>query len=556
MDSATYAAGLASLNIDLTDGTTSKSSSTTKSISLDGLIRLCGDLGPFQFIHFFFINLISMSAGMVAFYYVYGAAEPKHRCQLSPSVWPNDVHYLPINQTHEFYINAYIPKEKDGIWNKCMRYTMKDKNSTLLNCPNGWAYDRSVFGYTFTEEANLVCYHEPKKSWMSTLMQTGGFSLLLIGSLGDKYGRRKTTIITTIFLCVMCVLTQIFMQWIPMTVDTKFGLLLLNQLVSGLTVSTYSVAFILMLELTSAAHTSLVGNIALVAFTIGEAILTLCAYLTFDWELLKWTNTFFIALVLPYLYFMPETPFYLCGKRQYTELEALLRRIATRNNRFEAEWYPSYQEFLRDQSMANVHNERKIPFHQQLRQLFSNRNSLIKLFIINLIGFTTYLLYYEISYGLEVLNISPYIGILIGAVVEAAGYISSSLLIVTKLGRKGSFILMLGLTTVCVLMIPFVEKHSALASVFIAQFGKYTVSGAISVSWIFVPELFQTSIRSSANGLFIAFSHLGAIIAPVINTSVNETYLPITYYASSALAFIVVLLTMLLPETKDRTMDA
>ncbi|CAF3412298.1 unnamed protein product [Rotaria socialis] len=222
MDSATYALdNMASLNTDLTDGATSRSSSTTKSVSLDGLIRLCGDLGPFQFIHFFFINLISMSAGMVAFYYVYGAAEPKHRCQLSPSVWPNDVHYWPINQTHEFYINAYIPKEKDGIWNKCMRSTMKDRNSTLLNCPNGWAYDRSVFGYTFTEEANLVCYHTPKKSWVSTLMQTGGFSLLLIGSLGDKYGRRKTTIITTIFLCVMCLLTQISMQWIPMTVDTK-----------------------------------------------------------------------------------------------------------------------------------------------------------------------------------------------------------------------------------------------------------------------------------------------------------------------------------------------
>lgn len=162
-----------------------------------------------------------MSAGIVAFYYVYGAAEPHHRCQLPPSVWSNDVHYWPINQTHEFYINSYIPKGKDGKWDKCRRHMTEYQNSTLVKCPNGWAYDRSVFGHTFTEEANFVCQNGPKKSWLSTLMQSGGFLLVLIGSLADKYGRKKITIIMTIFLFVMCILTQIPMQWIPMTVNTK-----------------------------------------------------------------------------------------------------------------------------------------------------------------------------------------------------------------------------------------------------------------------------------------------------------------------------------------------
>jgi OCT family organic cation transporter-like MFS transporter 4/5 len=184
-------------------------------------MRLCGDLGRFQLIHFFFMNLISMSAGIAAFYYVFSAAEPEHRCQLPPSVWLNDVHYSPANRLHGFYINAYIPKGKNGKWDKCVRYTTNDQNQTPINCPNGWAYDRSVFGYSFTEEANLVCHSEPKKSWLSTLMQTGGFSLLLIGFLGDRFGRKRTTIVTTIFLFVLCVATQILMQWIPMTVNTK-----------------------------------------------------------------------------------------------------------------------------------------------------------------------------------------------------------------------------------------------------------------------------------------------------------------------------------------------
>ena len=96
-----------------------------------------------------------------------------------------------------------------------MRYTIANRNDTLVSCPNGWVYDRSVFGYTFTEEANLVCSSEPTKSWLATLFQCGGFSLLIVGSLADKYGRKKLTVIVTILLIVICAITQILLQWLP-----------------------------------------------------------------------------------------------------------------------------------------------------------------------------------------------------------------------------------------------------------------------------------------------------------------------------------------------------
>ncbi|CAF5074731.1 unnamed protein product, partial [Rotaria socialis] len=71
---------------------------------------------------------------------------------------PNDNQYHPINETHELLINRYIPKTTSGTkWQQCARYSTGNADDTLVTCPNGWAYDRSVFGYTFTEEANLVC---------------------------------------------------------------------------------------------------------------------------------------------------------------------------------------------------------------------------------------------------------------------------------------------------------------------------------------------------------------------------------------------------------------
>jgi hypothetical protein len=163
-----------------------------------------------------------MNAGISSFYYVFGAAEPSHRCRLPLHVWPNDTQYRPINRTHEICINKYIPMVKDGEnWEKCVRYVTSNINNTLVNCPDGWVYDRSLFGHTFTEEADFVCQRKSYRSWLATLLQCSGFLLLIIGTLSDRYGRKKIIVIVTILLFFTCLITQITMQWIPMAVQTK-----------------------------------------------------------------------------------------------------------------------------------------------------------------------------------------------------------------------------------------------------------------------------------------------------------------------------------------------
>ena len=164
-----------------------------------------------------------MAAGIFSFYYVFAAAEPNHRCQLPFDLWPNDTSYYSLNETHQHLINEWIPKTSNGNkLEKCLIYSMNDGfNRTPIECPNGWAYDRSIFGYTFTEEANFVCRNQSKKSWLATMIQCGGFSLLIIGSLADRYGRKKVAVVLTIVLFTTCLLTQIILQWIPLTMETK-----------------------------------------------------------------------------------------------------------------------------------------------------------------------------------------------------------------------------------------------------------------------------------------------------------------------------------------------
>ncbi|CAF1314441.1 unnamed protein product [Rotaria magnacalcarata] len=385
-------------------------------------------------------------------------------------------------------------------------------------------------------------------------MQCGGFALLFIGPNADKFGRKKVITTVIIFLFVTCLITQTMMQWIPMSIGTKFYFILVNQFASGLTGAVFSLIFVLILELTSSAHRGFAGNVALVLFTTGEGVVTLFAYLAKDWQILKWINTALIGLILSYLYFMPESPLYLYSKQDYARMEALLRRIATTNKRKEVDWYPMYQELIRNQSVTSSH-DKQLSFFQKTREILAHRSMIAKLLITGLLGFTTLMLYIKISYGLATMSISPYLGMLVGGALEAAGYITGSLLITKRLGRKGSFTVVATLTIMCVILIPIVSNHNPIATVCIAHVGKFAISSTVAVSGIYAPELFPTTIRSGANGIFVACSRIGAILPPIIDTSINKVYLPYTFYASAGLAFIVILLLSFLPETKSKSMD-
>jgi hypothetical protein len=136
---------------------------------------------------------------------------------LPSSIWQNDNQYYPVNETLKSLVDKYIPIA-NGKWDKCH---ILDLNNKSIHCPNGWIFDRSVYGFTYTEEANLVCDLKGKKSWISTMMQIAGFTLLIVGPLADRFGRKAIITFLTLTLFFVCLLLQILMQWVPMSINSK-----------------------------------------------------------------------------------------------------------------------------------------------------------------------------------------------------------------------------------------------------------------------------------------------------------------------------------------------
>jgi OCT family organic cation transporter-like MFS transporter 4/5 len=129
-------------------------------ISVENVLRRCGDFGRYQLIHYIFLNLICIGTAINGFYYVFGVAEPSFRCRLPSNVWSNEDQYEFINDTHQLLVDTWvssIPKCESINGSKCTDFI----------------YDRSIFGRTFTEDSNFVCDNAVKRTWLSTAYQIG-----------------------------------------------------------------------------------------------------------------------------------------------------------------------------------------------------------------------------------------------------------------------------------------------------------------------------------------------------------------------------------------------
>jgi hypothetical protein len=308
--------------------------------------------------------------------------------------------------------------------------------------------------------------------------------------------------------------------------------------------------FLLLMELTSSSHTSLAGNSALLGFTFGEIAITWFAYIARDWLRLKWIITGYFTLVLPYLYFVPESPYWLFSKKKYNQLEVHLRTIASRNGCTDDKWWPYYQELVRNPRLAILASKHATRTNKQVITHHFKRLS-----ICAFIGFVTMLLYIKISYGLGAMSnaVSPYWNIIIGAIVEGIGYISASILVTTKLGRKYALIVYSTFTAMCVFIIPFLMNAYPLTTIVVSQIGKLTISGGVSITWIYVPELFPTTMRGVANGVFVFTGRLGAILAPIVDVALGDVYIKVTFYIYAGFTIILVILVFCLPETRNRS---
>ena len=84
-----------------------------------------------------------------------------------------------------------------------------------------WIYDRSIFGKTFTEEANFVCEYNIRRSFLATIFQMSGMLILFIGQITDLIGRRRSIQLLIGLLLISSIITQGLLQFVTLSINQK-----------------------------------------------------------------------------------------------------------------------------------------------------------------------------------------------------------------------------------------------------------------------------------------------------------------------------------------------
>ena len=69
----------------LLDKTIGESSPKEDKVTLENVMRRCGNLGRYQFIHYMFLNRVTVVDGIIACFYAFGVAETLFTCSFHQS---------------------------------------------------------------------------------------------------------------------------------------------------------------------------------------------------------------------------------------------------------------------------------------------------------------------------------------------------------------------------------------------------------------------------------------------------------------------------------------
>ncbi|KFZ65340.1 Solute carrier family 22 member 4, partial [Podiceps cristatus] len=380
---------------------------------------------------------------------------------------------------------------------------------------------------------NLVC----EDDWKAPLTTSLFFVGVLIGSfisgqLSDRFGRKSILFLT------MAVQTGFSFLQIFSTSWEMFTVLFL--IVGMGQISNYVVAFILGTEILGKSVRIIFSTLGVcIFFAIGYMLLPLFAYFIRDWRMLLLALTVPGLFCIPLWWIIPESPRWLISQGRYKEAEVIIRKAAKINR------VPAPAVLFDTTEMQDSK-----PQQQQkaiLLDLFRTRNIATITIMSLLLWFFTSVGYFGLSLSTPDWHGNAYINCFLSAVIEVPAYVIAWLLL-RSLPRRYSLSGTFFLGGSVVLFIQLVPADFNVLSVGLVMLGKFGITAAFSMLYVYNVELYPTLVRNMAVGATSTASRLGSIIAPYfVYLGAYDRFLP--YILMGSLTVLIGILTLFLPES-------
>ncbi|KAM9069865.1 solute carrier family 22 member 4 isoform X1 [Sarcophilus harrisii] len=508
----------------------------------DEVTAFLGEWGPFQRLIFFLLSASIIPNGFNSMSIVFLAGVPEHRCRVPASA-----------NLSSAWRNQSVPRHlQDGreVPSKCRRYQLaaltnfsaqglvpgRDVNLSQVElepCLDGWEYSQDTYLSTIVTEWNIVCDENWKPPLTTSLFFVGVLmGSFISGQLSDRFGR-KNILFGTMAVQTGFSFLQIFsVNWEMFTV--LFIIVGMGQ------ISNYVVAFILGTEILGKSVRIIFSTLGVcIFFAIGYMLLPLFAYFIRDWRMLLLALTVPGVLCVPLWWVIPESPRWLISQGRFAEAEDIIQKAAKMNNVTAPVIIFDPLEF-----------QELTPLEQQktfILDLFRTRHIAIITIMSLMLWMLVSIGYFGLSLNTPNLHGDVYLNCFLSAAIEVPAYVIAWLLL-RSLPRRYIIAGTLFLGGGVLLFIQLVPTEYYFLSTSLVMLGKFGITSAFSMLYVFTAELYPTLVRNMAVGATSMSSRVGSIIAPYfVYLGAYDKILP--YVLMGSLTVLIGIVTLLFPES-------
>ncbi|XP_028349026.1 organic cation/carnitine transporter 2 isoform X3 [Physeter macrocephalus] len=237
--------------------------------------------------------------------------------------------------------------------------------------------------------------------------------------------------------------------------------------------------------------------------------------------------------------FIPESPRWLISQGRFKEAEVIIRRAAKINGIVA----PST---IFDSSELQDLSSKKQQSHSILDLLRTWNIRMVTIMSI-ILWMTISVGYFGLSLDTPNLHGDVYLNSFLSAVVEVPAYVLAWLLL-QHLPRRYSMATALFLGGSVLLFVQLVPRDLYYLATILVMVGKFGVTAAFSMVYVYTAELYPTVVRNMGMGVSSTASRLGSILSPYfIYLGAYDRFLP--YILMGSLTILTAILTLFLPES-------
>ncbi|XP_037656948.1 solute carrier family 22 member 5 isoform X3 [Choloepus didactylus] len=505
-------------------------------LDYDEVVAFLGEWGPFQRLIFFLLSASIIPNGFNGLSVVFLAGTPEHRCRVPDaanlsSAWRN--HSIPLRLQDD----REVP-------HSCRRYRLallvnfselglvpgRDVDLAQLeqeSCLDGWEFSQDVYHSTIVTEWNLVC----EDDWKAPLTISLFFVGVLLGSfisgqLSDRHGpdfqlcgsfcpgnRNSGQVGSYSVLHIRSV--HILRSWLHVAA----AVCLLHQRLAAAAAGADGAR--------GAVHGVLVVSVAppevfCPAFTRGQQQPTNPCLGTRGQEV-----------------FIPESPRWLISQGRFKEAEVIIHKAAKING------IVAPTIIFNPSELQDLSSKKKQSHN--ILDLLRTRNIQMVTVMSIILWMTISVGYFGLSLDTPNLHGDIFLNCFLSAVVEVPAYVVAWVLL-QYLPRRYSMATALFLGGSVLLFVQLVPADLFYLATVLVMVGKFGVTAAFSMVYVYTAELYPTVVRNMGVGVSSTASRLGSILSPYfVYLGAYDRFLP--YILMGSLTILTAILTLFLPES-------